>query len=96
MRPIEGLLGYDLHWSTVEEEKGKAKCVKGKSCALCHKSYSGGPFLIEGHLDATVKPRQVSACVPATEPAQQQLASILIEIRSRRAAAAAKADHEVS
>ncbi len=47
LRNIVDLKGSDLLWSTVEEEKGKAKCVKSENCALCHKSYSGGPFLIE-------------------------------------------------
>jgi hypothetical protein len=41
VRPIAGLKGSDLHWSTVVEENGKAKCVKGKKCALCHKTYNG-------------------------------------------------------
>ena len=96
MRPIEGLLGYDLHWSTVEEEKGKEKCKKAKKCGLCGKNYSGGPCLIECHLDASMKPREISACTPVSDPAKQRLEAVLIELRSRRAKVDAKSAQEVS
>ena len=74
---LAGLKGSDLHWSTVVEENGKAKSVRGKKCALCNKIYNGGPCIIEVHLDETLKPREVSACIPVTASAKvRQRASV--------------------
>ena len=96
LRAIGELKGTELQWSTIEEDKGKAKAVKGKKCALCLRGYSGGPQLIEVHLDATMKPRELAACAPVTEAARNRHADILIELRCRRAAAAAKCAEDVN
>ena len=84
VRPIADLKGSDMHWSTVVEVQGKAKCIKGKDCALCNEKYSGGPCTIECHLDAKMKPREVSACTPTTDSGKIRLEAILMSRENLR------------
>ena len=51
-QPFHRLIGPALAWSTVVEADGRAKNNQQKACAFCGKLYSGGPALIEQHMDA--------------------------------------------
>ena len=65
-RPIEDLVGSQLHWSTVVEEHGKAKTTKTtKRCAFCNKPYGGGPKDIEIHMRSDIP--GVTTCKPRPE-----------------------------
>lgn len=81
--PVSELTGTNLEWSTIQEVDGKKKLRKKKACWLCGKVYAGGPDVIRIHLDRTLKPRDVGACIPKPEN-KARFNVVLAELRRRR------------